>query len=168
MIRSLIVAVADNQVIGKDNDLIWRLPDDMKFFKNKTSGHHIITGRKNYLSIPKKFSPLPNRVNIVLTRQKDFEEADCIIKHSLEDAIAFAEQHNEEELFIIGGGQIYKESLEKNLIDRMYITHVHESFEGDTFFPEINSNWKRVWEEKHSKDEKHPYNFTFALYEKNE
>lgn len=167
MITSLIVAVAQNNVIGKDNDLIWRLPNDMKFFKETTSNHHIITGRKNYISIPKKFRPLPNRTNIVLTRQKDFSEEGCIISNSLEDAISHAKENNETELFIIGGGQIYKESLDKNLIDRMYITHVNEEFEGDTFFPEIDSSkWENTSEVKNSSDEKHAHSYTFSIYDK--
>jgi len=167
MITSLIVAVAENNVIGKDNDLIWRLPKDMKFFKETTLNHHIITGRKNYISIPKKFRPLPNRTNIVLTRQTDFEEEGCVIEHSLESAIAHAKDNNETELFIIGGGQIYKEALEKGLIDRMYITHVHHDFDGDTFFPEIDENsWNKVSEISNSVDEKHQHPYSFVVYEK--
>lgn len=167
MITSLIVAVAENNVIGKDNDLIWRLPKDMKFFKESTLNHHIITGRKNYISIPKKFRPLPNRTNIVLTRQTDFEEEGCVTAHSLEEAIAHAKNNNETELFIIGGGQIYKEALAKGLIDKMYITHVQHQFDGDTFFPEINNEaWKKVSEIENPVDEKHQYPFSFLVYEK--
>jgi len=167
MITSLIVAVAENNVIGKDNDLIWRLPKDMKFFKETTLNHHIITGRKNYVSIPQKFRPLPNRINIVLTRQTDFKEEGCVIKHSLEAAIAHAKDNNETELFIIGGGQIYKEALEKGLIDRMYITHVQHQFDGDTFFPAINNEvWETVSEIENPTDEKHQYPFSFVVYEK--
>lgn len=167
MITSLIVAVAENNVIGKDNDLIWRLPKDMKFFKETTLNHHIITGRKNYISIPKKFRPLPDRTNIVLTRQPDFSEEGCIISNTLEDAIIYAKNYNETELFIIGGGQIYKESLEKGLIDRMYITHVHHEFEGDTFFPEIDPKvWSIVSEVENAADEKHAHAYTFTIYEK--
>ena len=167
MITSLIVAVAENNVIGKNNDLIWHLPNDMKFFKEKTLNHHIITGRRNYISIPEKYRPLANRTNIVLTHQADFKEDNCIVSHSLEDAIAYAKQNNETELFIIGGGQIYKEALEKGLIDRMYITHVNQSFDGDTFFPEINNKiWKKVSETDNPIDEKHSYSYSFAVYEK--
>ena len=167
MITSLIVAIAKNNVIGKDNDLIWHLPNDMKFFKEKTLNHHIITGRKNYISIPEKYRPLVNRTNIVLTRQTDFSEDGCVVSHSLEDAIAHAKNNNETELFIIGGGQIYKEALEKGLIDRMYITHVHQEFEGDTFFPQINNEvWKKVSETTNPTDEKHRYSYSFVVYEK--
>jgi dihydrofolate reductase len=167
MRTSLIVAVAKNNVIGKNNDLIWRLPKDMQFFKQTTLNHHIVTGRKNYISIPKKFRPLPDRTNIVLTRQVDFREEGCIIANSLEDAIIYAKNYNETELFIIGGGQIYKEALAKNLIDRMYITHVNEVFDGDTFFPAIDAEkWKKVSEVENPSDEKHAHSFTFTVYEK--
>lgn len=165
MIVSLIVAVAENNVIGKDNTLIWHLPKDMQFFKQTTLNHHIITGRKNYISIPEKFRPLANRTNIVLTRQNDFTEQGCVVLNSLEAAIEFAKRNNETEVFIIGGGQIYKEALDKNLVDKMYITHVHQAFEGDTFFPEVNiEKWQKISEEHHRKDEKNAYGFSFCVY----
>ena len=167
MITSLIVAIAENNVIGKDNDLIWHLPNDMKFFKEKTLNHHIITGRKNYISIPEKYRPLANRTNIVLTRQSNFEEEGCVVLNSLEEAISYAKNNNESELFIIGGGQIYKEALEKELVDKMYITHVNNTFVGDTFFPKVDSKvWKKVSETDNSVDEKHRYSYSFAVYEK--
>ena len=164
---SLIVAIAENNEIGLNNDLLWRLPNDMKYFKEVTTGHHIITGRKNYISIPKKFRPLPNRTNIVLTRQGNFDEDGCFSFNNLEDAITFAKENNETELFIIGGGQIYNEVLSKNIIDKMYITHVHSNFEADTFFPNLDfKSWKKTSSISHDIDEKHPYSFTFAVYEK--
>jgi dihydrofolate reductase len=164
---SLIVAIAENNAIGLNNDLLWRLPNDMKYFREITSGHHIITGRKNYISIPPKFRPLPNRTNLVLTRNTDFTEEGCHIFNNLESAIEFAKKNKETELFIIGGGQIYKEALEKNLIDKMYITHVHHHFEADTFFPAIAENvWTKTTSESKPQDEKHPYSYTFAVYEK--
>ncbi|OFY97300.1 MAG: diacylglycerol kinase [Bacteroidetes bacterium RIFCSPLOWO2_12_FULL_31_6] len=167
MITSLIVAVAENQVIGKDNDLIWHLPNDMNYFKATTFGHHVITGRKNYISIDKKYRPLVNRTNIVLTKQLCYDEEGCVVLNSLEDAIAYAKNNNETEVFIIGGGQIYQEALAKKLIDKMYITHVKQSFEGDTFFPKItNSEWKKIKETTYSADDKHLYSYSFAVYEK--
>ncbi len=166
MITSLIVAIAKNNAIGKNNDLLWHLPNDMKHFKETTLNHHIITGRKNYISIPPKFRPLVNRTNIVLTRNTDFSEEGCVIKHSLEEAIKYAKENSETELFIIGGGQIYKEALENDLIDRMYVTHVNENFEADTFFPEINSKWNKTEEEFFEADERHAYPYSFAVYEK--
>lgn len=137
--------------------------------KKKTLGHHIITGRKNYISIPEKYRPLVDRTNIVLTRNTHFNEDNCVIMHSLEQALQFAKEQGETEVFIIGGGQIYKEALENDLVDKLYITHVHNTYEADTFFPEINySIWKRTNEAKELKDEKHAEDFTFAVYEKNE
>jgi dihydrofolate reductase len=167
MIVSLIVAVAKNNVIGKDNTLIWHLPADMQHFKTTTSGHHIITGRKNYISIPAKFRPLPNRTNIVLTRDKNFQEPNIHIAHHLEDAIQIAKKNGETEVFIIGGGQLYKESLEKNLIDKMYITHIHHEFEGDTFFPTIDFNqWNTIQKTDFSKDEKNLFDYSIGIYQK--
>ncbi|MES2838495.1 MAG: dihydrofolate reductase [Bacteroidota bacterium] len=161
---SIIVAVAKNNVIGKDNQLIWHLPADMKFFKEKTSGHTIITGRKNYESIPEKFRPLPNRVNIVITRQNDYNAPGAIVVNSLEQAIEKAKQNNDNEIFIIGGAQIYAQSLD--LVDKMYVTKIDHEFEGDAFFSEIDySKWKIVLEIKHTADEKNKYDFTiFELF----
>ncbi|MGE0560928.1 MAG: dihydrofolate reductase [Flavobacteriales bacterium] len=167
MIVSLIVAVAENNAIGYNNDLIWHLPNDMKYFKETTLNHHIITGRKNYISIPEKYRPLVNRTNIVLTRDKNFNDKNCIIKHSLEEALDYAKQCGEREVFIIGGGQIYKEALDKKLVDRMYITHVHEKFEADTFFPIIDlTKWEILKREHQPNDEKHKHSYTFAVYQK--
>ncbi len=167
MIVSLIVAVAENNVIGKDNDLIWRLPKDMAFFKATTLNHHIVTGRKNYESIPEKYRPLKDRVNIVVTRQKDYKEDNCEIVNSITEAIDLARKNGETECFIIGGGQIYKSVLENNLIDQMYITHVLEEFEGDTFFPSFEvDNWEEETLITHLKDEKNKYNFIIKKYRK--
>ena len=164
---SLIVAIAANNGIGKNNDLLWHLPNDMKYFKEKTLNHTIITGRKNYISIPEKYRPLVNRTNIVLTRNADFKEEGCIVKHNMQDAIEYALDIEDEEIFIIGGGQIYQEALEEHLIDRMYVTHVHETFEADTFFPKIDDTiWKKINELTVEADEKNPYKHSFAVYEK--
>ena len=164
---SLIVAIAENNGIGKDNDLLWHLPNDMKYFKEKTLNHTIITGRKNYISIPEKYRPLVNRNNIVLTRNTDFKEDGCIVMHNIQDAIEHALEIEKEEIFIIGGGQIYKEVLEEYLIDRMYVTHVHETFDADTFFPEIDKTiWKQTSELTVEADEKNPYKHSFVVYEK--
>lgn len=167
MIVSLIVAVAENSAIGFNNDLIWHLPNDMKYFKETTLNHHIITGRKNYISIPEKYRPLASRTNIVLTHNSDFKADNCFIKHTLESAISFAKENGETEVFIIGGGQIYQEALSKKLIDRMYITYVHETFDADTFFPDYDlTDWKITKEEKHQTDEKHKHSYTFVVYQK--
>lgn len=165
MIVSLIVAVAENNVIGKDNDLIWHLPKDMAFFKEATLNHFIITGRKNYESIPSKYRPLKDRTNIVVTRQTDYTEDGCVVVHSIEDGIDLAKQSGEAECFIIGGGQIYKSVLEKGLVDQLYITHVLDSFEGDTYFPEIDENkWFSETLLTHLKDEKNKHNFVVKKY----
>ena len=167
MITSLIVAVAENNVIGKDNNLIWSLPNDMNYFKATTLHHHVITGRKNYISICEKYRPLVHRTNIVLTRQQKYDEAGCVVLNSLEEAIAYAKNNNETEVFIIGGGQVYQEALEKKLIDKMYITHVKQSFEGDTYFPKINEKeWVKIKETSYLADDKHPYPYSFTVYEK--
>ena len=162
---SIIVAVAENNVIGKDNTLIWHLPADMKYFKEKTSGHCIITGRKNYESIPEKFRPLPNRTNIVITRQKDYNAPGAIVVSSIEDAITKAKATEDSEIFIIGGAEIYRQSI--HLADRIYLTQIHNKFEGDAFFPEIDNNkWKKTAETKGVLDDKNTYQHDFLVFEK--
>ena len=163
---SLIVAVSENGVIGKDNDLIWHLPKDMKFFKDTTMGHHVIMGRKNFESIPHKFRPLPNRTNIVITRQSNYKAEGCLVVNSVEEALEIAKQNGDSDPFIIGGGQIYKIALEQNLVDRIYLTRIYYSFDGDTFFPELNSDWKEINREDCFKDEINNYNFSFIVLEK--
>ena len=162
---SLIVAVSQNGMIGKDNDLIWHLPKDMKFFKDTTLGHHVIMGRKNFESIPHKFRPLPNRTNIVITRQSDYKAEDSIVVNSVEESLKVAKSNGENEAFIIGGGQIYKLALESNLIDRIYLTRIHHSFDGDTFFTELNSDWEEIKREDCFKDDNHKYDYSFIVLE---
>lgn len=162
---SMIAAVAENNVIGKDNDLVWHLPDDMKFFMQKTTGHHVIMGRKNFESIPDKFRPLPNRPNIVMTRQKDLRIDGAYVVNSLEDALEIARKNNETEVFVIGGGDIY--NLAMDTADTMYITEVKGTFEGDAFFPEFDkSEWKETERIHHGTDERHAYTFDFVTYQK--
>lgn len=154
----MIAAAAENNALGKDNDLVWHLPDDFKRFKKLTSGHHIIMGRKTFESFPK---PLPNRTHIVITRKKDYNPEGCIVVHSLEEAISKIE--NDETPFIIGGGEIYKLSMET--ADAIELTRVHGTFEADTFFPEIDDEeWTLVNSEFHEKDEKHNFAFTYETY----
>ena len=141
---SLIVAADKNGVIGKDNNLIWKLPNDMKFFKDKTLGHHVIMGRKNFESIPHKYQPLPGRKNVIITRKNNYIAKGCLIVNSLEEALEIAKQNLDQEPFIIGGGQIYKLALESNLIDKIYLTKVHHTFIGDTFFPRLGNDWKEI------------------------
>ena len=163
---SLIVAVSENGVIGKDNDLIWHLPKDMKFFKETTLGHHVIMGRKNFESIPHKYRPLNDRTNIVITRQLGFKAEGCIVVNSVVAALDIAKNNGDTEPFIIGGGQIYKIALEQNLVDRIYLTKIHHNFDGDTFFPELNSEWKEINRQDCFSDEKHKYDYSFIVLEK--
>ena len=163
---SLIVAVSENGVIGKDNDLIWHLPKDMKFFKDTTQGHHVIMGRKNFESIPHKFRPLPNRTNIIVTRQTGYVAEDCIVVNSVEDSIEVAKRNGDTEPFVIGGGEIYKVALENNLIDRIYLTKIHYTFKGDTFFPDLSEDWKVLAREDCQADEKNKYDYSFLVLEK--
>ena len=157
---TLIAAMAQNRVIGKNNDLVWHLPKDLKHFKELTKGHHIIMGRKTFESIGK---PLPHRTNIVVTSKKDYKAPGCIVVHSLREAIQKAE--NDSRPFVAGGGEIYKQALE--YADSMELTVVHHEFEGDTFFPEINSKeWELVNKESQHPDEKHKYAFDFLSYTK--
>ena len=165
MIISIIAAVAKNRVIGKDNDLVWKLPRDMKYFMDTTSGHHLIMGRKNYESLPHKFRPLKNRINIVITRQLGYTARGTVIVNSIRDGLDYAENNGESEVFIIGGGEIYTESMD--IVTRMYITEVKESFEGDTFFPEFDRNlWKEVSRIPNFPDDKHQFAFDFVVLEK--
>ena len=164
---SLIVAVANNGVIGKDNDLIWHLPKDMGFFKETTLGHHVIMGRKNFESIPERFRPLPNRTNVIITRNSDYKAEGCVVVNSVEQALEVAKQNGDIQPFIIGGGQIYKLALENNLVDKIYLTKVHQNFDGDTFFPELNNEWKEVNKTVNKADEKHAYDYDFITLERN-
>ena len=127
-----------NRGIGKNNDLMWHLPNDMKFFKEKTTDNIVVMGRKNYESIPEKYRPLPNRENVILTRNKDFKAEGCIVLHSFDELLQYYENEEDRTMFIIGGGEIYKEALKKDIVDEMYITKVNKSFNADTFFPEID------------------------------
>lgn len=156
----MVAAAAENNALGKENDLVWHLPDDFKRFKRITSGHHIIMGRKTFESFPKL---LPNRTHIIITRKKDYQPEGTIVVNSLEDALNST--GNDDEVFIIGGGEIYKLAIEK--ADKIELTRVHGTFEADTFFPEIDpEKWQISSEEFHPKDEKHEYSFTYITYER--
>ncbi len=167
MTTSLIVAVAENYVIGKDNDLIWYFPLDLKFFKDTTKDHFVIMGRKNWLSIPDKYRPLPNRRNVVVTRQKDFQAEGCDVVHSIEEGIELARENGDAEAFIIGGGMVYKSALDDNLIDKMYITWIHKSYEGDTFFPKFNEDeWEETERIENEANSRHEAKYDFTTYVK--
>jgi len=157
----LIVAKASNNVIGDKNNLIWHLPNDLKHFKNLTTGHPIIMGRKTYESLGR---PLPNRTNIIITRDQNFIDDQIIITHSLEQALAKANEI-QEDVFVIGGGEIYKQAME--YVDVIYLTEVHHEFNGDTYFPEIDEeSFEEVERVHHMKDEKHPYSYSFITYKR--
>ncbi|MEE4196449.1 MAG: dihydrofolate reductase [Bacteroidales bacterium] len=157
---SIIVAVAENNVIGKDNRLIWHLPRDLKHFKETTTGHYIIMGRKTFESNGR---PLPNRTNVIISRAKDYHAEGCIVVHSLEEALRKAQ--DDSEAFIIGGGKIYELALP--LVDRIYLTKIHHSFEGDTFFPEINRDeWELIDQRYFEADEKNKYPFSILVLDR--
>jgi dihydrofolate reductase len=154
----MIAAVAENNALGKNNDLLWHLPHDFKRFKEITSGHHIIMGRKTFESFPK---PLPNRTHVIITRQKDFEHEGCIVVQDLKSAIAVCPAG--EDLYIIGGGEIYSQSI--HFADQLDITRVHHSFDADVYFPEINPEiWELTSEIFNPKDEKHLFDYTFQTF----
>jgi dihydrofolate reductase len=165
MIVSAIAALSRNNVIGKNNDLPWRLPDDMKFFMETTKGHHVIMGRKNYDSLHEKFKPLPNRTNIVITRQKSFSAPGCIVLHDVEAGLKIAEKNAEPECFIIGGAEIYK--LAMPFTTRLYLTEIHAEIDGDTFFPAIDKDaWIEVSRKHHGVDTRHRYAFDIVVYDR--
>lgn len=159
MTLTLIAAAAENNALGKDNRMIWHLPDDFKRFKQLTSGHHIIMGRKTFESLP---GMLPNRTHVIITRQKDYTAEGCIVVNSLEQAIEACK--GDEEAFVIGGGEIYRQSIDK--ADKIELTRVYGSSpEADAFFPEIDpAKWKLDEEIFHPKDEKHAYDMAFMTY----
>ena len=154
----LIAAAAENNALGKDNQLLWHLPDDFKRFKQVTSGHYIVMGRKTFESFPK---PLPNRTHVIVTRQKDYHPEDWLVAGSLEKALALCPE--DQDVFIIGGGEIYKQAMP--LADKIDLTRVHVIFEADTFFPEVDpSQWRLVSSTFHPKDDKHAYDFSFEEF----
>lgn len=158
---TIIAAAGEHNELGKDNDLVWHLPDDFKRFKQLTTGHHIIMGRKTFESFPK---PLPNRVHIVITRNKNYQKEGIIVVTSIEEALEKAREDLQP--FIIGGGEIYKQSLP--FAQKIELTRVHGTFEADTFFPEVDKDdWTLINHEFHEKDDKHHYSFTYETWVKN-
>lgn len=153
---SIIVAASENNIIGKDNDMPWRLSADLKRFKKLTMGHHIIMGRKTFESIGK---PLPGRTSVIITRNKDYKQEGCIIVHSLDEAM---EVVKDDEVFVIGGGEIYNMAFES--ADKLYLTRVHVSLDGDTSIPVVDEKWKEIEREDFSKDEKNQFDYSFIDY----
>ncbi|WP_299710263.1 dihydrofolate reductase [uncultured Tenacibaculum sp.] len=158
---TIIAAIGLNNELGKNNDLIWHLPADLKRFKKVTTGHHILMGRNTFESIGK---PLPNRTSVIITRNNDYFKDDCLIANSIEKAIELTEG---KDAFIIGGAQVYEQALANNLADRLDITLVHENFEADVFFPKIDTEvWKEVSREDFKADEKNKHDYSFVSYER--
>ncbi len=162
MIISCILAKTKNDVIGKDNDMPWHISDDLKYFKKITSGHAILMGRKNFESIGRV---LPNRTNIIITRNKDYKVPGAIVVHSIEEGLKYALENKEEEAFIIGGGQIYNQSAD--YWDKIYITQIDADIQGDVYFSDVNfEDWKLISQECHKKSEVNEYDFCFEVYER--
>lgn len=145
--------MSQNKVIGKDNKIPWHIPEDMKYFREKTKGHAIIMGRKTFESIGK---PLPNRTNIIVTRQKNYQADGCIVTHTIEEALTEGKKHEQEEIFIAGGSEIYKESITS--ADRIYLTIIRKDFEGDTFFPDY-FQFTKTLSQKSGKNDEVAYDF---------
>jgi len=155
----LIAALSTNNALGKNNQLLWHLPDDFKHFKTLTSGHFIVMGRKTFETFPK---PLPNRTHIIITRNKKYKAPEgCFIAENIAQALELCPKN--EDIYIIGGGEIYNQSIQ--IADKLELTFVNETFEADTFFPEIDPKlWQIVAEKHHPKDEKHIVDFTFKTF----
>lgn len=159
MKKSIIVAVSENQVIGRDNDLIWHLPRDLRFFKKTTQGHAMLMGRKTFQSFPK---PLPGRRHLVISRNFSYDHPLVFVESDIQDAIEKAERWEEDELFIAGGGKIYEKFLENDWVDKIYLTRIHEKFDGDTFFPTLEKEkWKTINSVYYQRDDKNKYAMTF-------
>ena len=157
--------MASNGVIGKDNDLVWSLPADMKFFMSTTKGHVVVTGRKNYESIPEAYRPLRGRTNVVITRNRDYVAEGAVVVHSLQEALEVARKAGETECFVIGGGQIYGQALKEGLVDTQYITHVEASPEGDAFYPAgAWDGWSALGLHEQAMDERHDHGFRIVQY----
>ena len=157
---SLIVAASKNNAIGKDNQLLWHLPNDMKFFKQTTWALPIVMGRKTFESFGAK--ALNGRLNIVITKQKDYVATGAVVVNSVEDAIFVAQQHDYKELMIIGGGEIYKQAMNK--ATKIYLTRVDAIIDGDTFFEMNENDWQLSFADRHETDKKHIYNYTFETW----
>ncbi len=162
MLVSAIVAAAKNNVIGKDNQIPWYLPADLAYFKRTTLGHHVLMGRNSFRSIGR---PLPKRTNIVITRDPFFSADGVLVAHSIEEALGMAYDNGETEAFVIGGGEIYRESMD--LWDRVYLTEVDTAAEGDVFFPALDpAEWRETWREAHAPDAKNEWPYTFRILER--
>lgn len=163
---ALIVAMGENREIGKDNDLLWHIPRDMRFFKETTQGHIVVMGRKNWDSIPLKYRPLSDRRNIVLTRNANFSAEGAEVFYQLDDVFSkLSQEENTPICFIIGGAQVYDIALQSGKVEEMYISHVQASFDADTFFPDVDlTEWNQEVVLEQEKDEKNPFAFVVKRY----
>ncbi|MCX6203194.1 MAG: dihydrofolate reductase [Bacteroidetes bacterium] len=159
---TLVVAAAENNAIGLDNKLLWHLPKDMRFFKNTTWGMPIVMGRKTFESMGSK--PLNGRLNIIITRNKEWKNEDVTVVHTLDEAVALAGKFNYNELFVIGGGEIYEMTMP--LANKIWLTRVHASLQGDVFFPTLTSDWEMISSTQNAIDEKHIFSFDFECWKR--
>jgi len=152
-----------NRLIGQGSGLPWRLPDEIRRFKEITMGHPVLMGRKTYETIPQKFRPLPGRTNIILTRQQEYDAPGCIVVHSLQEALSAVSP--EEELMVIGGSQLFDALLP--IVDRLYLTEIDDEYEGDVYFPALDMNqWREVAREEHPRDDRHESPFVFLVLDR--
>jgi len=163
MIISLVVAASENNVIGSNNQLPWHLPNDLKFFKNTTWAMPIVMGRKTFESMGNK--PLKGRLNIIITKQKNWQADGVVIVNSFDDALFVTKSHFYKEMFVVGGGEIFEQTIQK--AQKIYLTRVHTKIEGNIFFPEIDTNkWLLKSSQLNPSDDKHLYSYSFELWEK--
>ena len=161
---AFVVAMDENRLIGRDNDLPWRLPDDMGWFRRQTMGKPCIMGRKTYDSLPDRFRPLPGRLNIVVTRNREYEAPGAVVVHSIGDAIKAA--GDVEEIAIIGGADLFRRLLP--IADRLYLTQIHGAAEGDVYFPQFEMDgWDQTFRQEHPADERHRFAFTWLILDRN-
>jgi dihydrofolate reductase len=164
----MIAAIGENRELGKDNQLLWHLHEDMQFFKRVTTGYYVIMGRKSFESIPPKYKPLPNRTNVIISRNPDYMYEECYTCSSIQEAVALAETHGETEIFITGGGEIYRQALAEGIVDEMYLTHVKASFpDADVFFPEWkDQEWNKEELQTLEADSQNEFPFRIVHYKK--
>lgn len=158
-----VVAIDDNGLIGRDNDLPWRLPDDLRWFRDRTMGKPCIMGRRTYDSLPDRFRPLPGRLNIVITRNAAYEAPGAVVVHTFDEALRAA--GDAEEIIIVGGAVLFRAFMP--LVDRLYLTRVHGSAEGDVYFPDYDpGQWRELFRQEHPADDRHDYAFTWLILDR--
>jgi dihydrofolate reductase len=164
----LIAAIGENRELGRNNELLWHLHEDMQFFKNTTLGYHVIMGRKSFESIPPKYRPLPNRTTVIISRNPDYLYEECYTCGSISEALELVDSHGETEAFITGGGEIYRQALADDVVDEMYLTHVRATFQdADVFFPQWNdSEWEKKEIGSFEADSQNEFAFRIVHYRK--